>query len=158
MTNIHMDSLLGQTSGDFGKEVIDTLVDEMTKHNENLVVVLAGYPNEMNNLLESNPGLRSRFKKFFLFPDYSPEELLSIMKDAQSFQYQLTKAARNLLQQTMEEFMVNGNGRFATNLIDEMIQAQAMRLMVGGNSEECLVEKSIFIEEEDVKKALNKMK
>ena len=42
-------SLLGQSSGDFGKEVIDTLVDEMTKHNENLVVVLAGYPNEMQH-------------------------------------------------------------------------------------------------------------
>ena len=62
-------SLLGQTSGDFGKEVIDTLVDEMTKHNENLVIVLAGYPNEMKLLLESNPGLQSRFKKFLHFDD-----------------------------------------------------------------------------------------
>jgi SpoVK/Ycf46/Vps4 family AAA+-type ATPase len=73
-------SLLGQTSGDFGKEVIDTLVDEMTKHNENLVIVLAGYPNEMKLLLESNPGLQSRFKKFLHFADYSPIELLQIMK------------------------------------------------------------------------------
>ncbi|MDQ0200023.1 AAA family ATPase [Neobacillus ginsengisoli] len=152
-------SLLGQSSGDFGKEVIDTLVDEMTKHNENLVVVLAGYPNEMDNLLESNPGLRSRFKKFFLFPDYSAEELLSIMDAyAQSFLYQLTEAARSLLQETMEELLFNGNGRFATNLVDEMIQAQAMRLMTGEEPDDHLVAKSIYIEEEDVKKALDKLK
>ncbi|MDF2789444.1 MAG: stage sporulation protein [Neobacillus sp.] len=84
-------SLLSQTAGDFGKEVVDTLVDEMTKHNENLVVVLAGYPKEMDQLLESNPGLRSRFKKFFLFPDYSAEELLAIIETyVESFQYHLT--------------------------------------------------------------------
>ena len=70
-------SLLGQ-AGDFGKEAIDTLVDEMTKYNENLVVILAGYPNEMEALLNSNPGLHSRFKKFFHFPDYRMEELITI--------------------------------------------------------------------------------
>jgi Holliday junction resolvasome RuvABC ATP-dependent DNA helicase subunit len=119
---------------------------------------LAGYPEEMDNLLESNPGLRSRFKKFFLFPDYSSEELLSIMDTyAQSFQYELTEAASNLLLRTMKEFVFNGNGRFATNLVDEMIQAQAMRLMTGEETDD-LVEKSSFIEEEDVNKALKKLK
>lgn len=60
-------SLLSDITTDFGKEVIDTLVDEMTKHNENLVVILAGYPMEMEKLLASNPGLRSRFKSFYIF-------------------------------------------------------------------------------------------
>ncbi|EKN65497.1 stage V sporulation protein K [Neobacillus bataviensis LMG 21833] len=150
-------SLLSQTAGDFGKEVIDTLVDEMTKQNENLVVVLAGYPNEMDQLLESNPGLRSRFKKFFLFPDYSTPELLDIMLTyAESFQYQLTEMAKNLLIQTMEAEVFKGNGRFATNMIDEMIQAQALRLM-DVEEEESLFEKSLFLEVEDVKRALTKM-
>jgi SpoVK/Ycf46/Vps4 family AAA+-type ATPase len=150
-------SLLGHTTGDFGKEVIDTLVDEMTKQNENLVVVLAGYPNEMNDLLESNPGLRSRFKKFFLFPDYSSEELLEIMVAyAESFQYQLKVEAKNLLMQKMDAETYKGNGRFATNLVDEMIQAQASRLM-DVEEDENLYEKSMFLEEEDVKKALSKM-
>lgn len=149
-------SLLSQTAGDFGKEVVDTLVDEMTKHNENLVVVLAGYPNEMDRLLESNPGLRSRFKKFFLFPDYSAEELLAIIETyVDSFQYQLSEEARALLNQSIENHTFKGNGRFATNLADEMIQAQAMRL-IGVTEEEELLEKAIHIESEDVEKALTK--
>jgi SpoVK/Ycf46/Vps4 family AAA+-type ATPase len=149
-------SLISQTSGDFGKEVIDTLVDEMTKQNENLVVVLAGYPNEMNQLLESNPGLRSRFKKFFLFPDYSNEELLEIMVNyAGKFQYQLTEDAKNLLLETMDAETFIGNGRFATNLVDDMIQAQALRLM-GEVEEEDLLEKAMYLEVEDVKQALGK--
>jgi SpoVK/Ycf46/Vps4 family AAA+-type ATPase len=149
-------SLLSQSAGDFGKEVVDTLVDEMTKHNENLVVVLAGYPREMDQLLESNPGLRSRFKKFFLFPDYTAEELLAIIETyVESFQYQLTNDARTLLKQSIENHTFKGNGRFATNLADEMIQAQAMRLM-GIECEEDLLEKAIHIESEDVEKALAK--
>ena len=150
-------SLLSQTAGDFGKEVVDTLVDEMTKHNENLVVVLAGYPKEMDQLLESNPGLRSRFKKFFLFPEYSAEELLAIIEAyLGSFQYQISDGAKALLKQSIENNTYKGNGRFATNLADEMIQAQAMRLM-GKAGEEDLLEKAIHIESEDVEKALKKM-
>nr|WP_326160960.1 AAA family ATPase [Neobacillus niacini] len=149
-------SLLSQTAGDFGKEVVDTLVDEMTKHNENLVVVLAGYPKEMDQLLESNPGLRSRFKKFFLFPDYSAEELLAIIETyIESFQYQINEEARALLKQRIENHTFKGNGRFATNLADEMIQAQAMRLM-GEEHTENLLEKAIHIESDDVEKALTK--
>jgi SpoVK/Ycf46/Vps4 family AAA+-type ATPase len=150
-------SLFSSRSGDFGKEVIDTLVDEMTKLNENLVVVLAGYPHEMDLLLESNPGLRSRFKKFFLFPDYSSEELLEIMAVyADSFQYQLTVDAKVLLLQKMDEESFKGNGRFATNMVDEMIQAQASRLMEAEEDED-LFEKSLLLEVDDVIKAISKM-
>lgn len=150
-------SLFSSTTGDFGKEVIDTLVDEMTKHNENLVIVLAGYPHEMDLLLESNPGLRSRFKKFFLFPDYTPEELLEIMVVyAESFQYQIVKEAKDLLLQKIVEESFKGNGRFATNMVDEMIQAQASRLMEVEEDED-LFEKSLLLDVEDVIKAINKM-
>jgi SpoVK/Ycf46/Vps4 family AAA+-type ATPase len=150
-------SLFSATQGDFGKEVIDTLVDEMTKHNENLSVVLAGYPNEMDMLLESNPGLRSRFKKFFLFPDYSAEELLEIMAAyAKSFQYQLTEDAKKILLHKIEEESFRGNGRFATNMVDEMIQAQASRLMEAEDDDD-LFEKSLLLEEEDVLTAMSKM-
>nr|WP_231510892.1 AAA family ATPase [Bacillus sp. UNC438CL73TsuS30] len=150
-------SLLGHSSHDFGKEVIDTLVDEMTKQNENLVVVLAGYPNEMDHLLESNPGLRSRFKKFFLFPDYSREELLAIMEAyAEGFQYQIISEARELLKETLDAKKFNGNGRFATNLVDEMIQAQALRLMKEQLADE-LADQVNFITPEDVTVALKKI-
>ncbi|MCD4837653.1 MULTISPECIES: AAA family ATPase [Neobacillus] len=144
-------SLLSHSAGDFGKEVIDTLVDEMTKHNENLVVILAGYPGEMNELLESNPGLRSRFKKFYYFPDYTPEQILEIMLlYANKYQYQFTDESKEYLLQTLSREQFKGNGRLAVNLVDEIIQAQSARLMndEGINS---LYEKSLWLEAGDVK-------
>ncbi|WP_462413461.1 AAA family ATPase [Neobacillus sp. Marseille-QA0830] len=150
-------SLLSHSAGDYGKEVIDTLVDEMTKHNENLVVILAGYPNEMDQLLESNPGLRSRFKKFFYFPDYSPEEMLAIIESyAGRFQYSLTEGAKQLLLDMLKQDEPTGNGRFATNMVDEMIQAQATRLMNQDVSEH-LDESAVILEEADVQAVINKM-
>jgi SpoVK/Ycf46/Vps4 family AAA+-type ATPase len=151
-------SLLSETSGDFGKEVINTLVDEMTKHNENIVVILAGYPKEMDKLLESNPGLRSRFKKFLFFPDYSIDELLSIMESyAAVYEYQISTPALERLKEVLVETMVNGNGRFATNLVDEMIQSQALRLM-NHEGEGDLLEQALFLNVEDVNTAFYKMK
>ncbi|MFC4798920.1 AAA family ATPase [Neobacillus sp. GCM10023253] len=150
-------ALLGSTAGDFGKEVIDTLVDEMTKHNDNLVVILAGYPVEMNELLESNPGLRSRFKKFFFFPNYSPEELLKIIVSyAGSYQYKLTEKAKGMLIQSIAKEAFKGNGRMAANLVDEMIQAQAKRLINIEHSEN-LLEKAQLLEAEDAEAALKKI-
>jgi SpoVK/Ycf46/Vps4 family AAA+-type ATPase len=147
-------SLLGQTTGDFGKEMVDTLVDEMTKHNENLVVVLAGYPNEIENLLDSNPGLRSRFKKFFFFPDYSIKELVIMMETYGSrYEYHLSEEAKDYLQVTLKNMPIAGNGRFATNLIDEAIQAQALRLVE--NSAD--IKPEVFLEKVDIEKALQKI-
>ncbi|WP_409293089.1 AAA family ATPase [Peribacillus sp. SCS-37] len=123
-------SLLSSTEGDFGKEVIDTLVDEMTKHNENLVVVLAGYPEEMDRLLNVNPGLKSRFKKFIHFQDYSPDELMEIIESyAGSFQYELGEDAKEYLKDYLNHNSVEGNGRYAANLIDDTIQQHAYRIM-----------------------------
>lgn len=151
-------SLLGQSSGDFGKEVIDTLVDEMTRHNENLVVILAGYPTEMDLLLESNPGLRSRFKKFFHFPDYTADELLIIIKNyAVKYLYQITDQAAAFLSEELYNTEINGNGRFATNLVDEAIQAQAFRLLESSNPEN-FDEQSLYLDKQDFETALNKVK
>lgn len=148
-------SLLSQTSGDFGKEVIDTLVDEMTKHNENLVVVLAGYPNEMEKLLSSNPGLKSRFKKFFHFKDYSTTELLEIIISyAGKYEYTLTEEAKDYLNRTLSRIEVNGNGRFAANLADEAIQAQAMRIVSALAKD---IEQVSILEKPDFEIALNKI-
>ena len=149
-------SLLGQTAGDFGKEVIDTLVDEMTKHNENLVVILAGYSNEMNQLLESNPGLKSRFKKFIEFKDYSSIEILQIMKlYSKQFDFYLTQEAEDFTVTRLGETPVEGNGRFATNLVNEAIQAQAQRLM--GKNEPISSKEAMIIEKNDIEIALEKM-
>lgn len=122
-------SLLGSGGQDFGKEVVDTLVMEMTKHNENLVVILAGYPNETSALLKSNPGLTSRFKKFIHFADYDAAELIEIMKKyAATYDYSLSESAIAKLQDQLPTILTDGNGRFSTNIIDEAVQLQALRL------------------------------
>ncbi|QGH34651.1 AAA family ATPase [Gracilibacillus salitolerans] len=114
---------------DFGKEAIDTLVDEMTKHNENIVIILAGYKNEMERFIASNPGLESRFKKYFHFQDYTKEELLEMVRfHVQEFQYQLDEDVTDYLLKQFEDSTISGNGRFIVNLINEAIQYQALRL------------------------------
>lgn len=123
-------SLFRGNNQDYGKEVVDTIVDEMTKHGENLVIILAGYPNEMEQLLESNPGLKSRFKKFFHFEDYTEEELIAIMNlFAKKYAYELDKEAVQFIQHELSIKKPKGNGRFAENLIHEAIQQQSLRLM-----------------------------
>lgn len=150
-------SLLGQSSGDFGKEVIDTIVDEMTRHNENLVVILAGYPAEMDLLLESNPGLRSRFKKFFHFPDYSVSDLLLIIKNyAGKYQYKISEDVESFLSVKLSEVDIKGNGRFATNLVDEAVQSQAYRL-IDREFFEDFDEDVLYLDEQDFEAALKKI-
>jgi SpoVK/Ycf46/Vps4 family AAA+-type ATPase len=150
-------SLLGQSSGDFGKEVIDTIVDEMTRHNENLVVILAGYPAEMDLLLESNPGLRSRFKKFFYFPDYSVSDLLQIIKNyAGKYQYRISEEVESFLSLELSEVDIKGNGRFATNLVDEAVQSQAYRL-IDRETFEDLDEDVLYLDKQDFEAALKKI-
>lgn len=145
-------SLLSGSNQDFGKEAIDTLVMEMTRHNENLVVVLAGYPDETKALLASNPGLTSRFKKFIHFEDYNKEELIEIMEAyAAKFDYHLDKAAKLALQSSLTTFQTNGNGRFATNLVDESVQMQALRIMEATDDQ---IDYSLLTEE-DMMQALN---
>ncbi|WP_138414652.1 AAA family ATPase [Aquibacillus sediminis] len=114
---------------DFGKEAIDTLVDEMTKHNENLVVILAGYEDEMEQFIHSNPGLESRFKKYFTFENYRSDELLEITKfHIESYQYQLEDEATDYLTEQFNKNRIDGNARFVVNLVDEAVQFQALRI------------------------------
>lgn len=118
---------------DFGREAIHTLVEEMTKHQENLVVVLAGYPREMDILLSRNPGLASRFKKYIHFADYTADELCRIVRQGvQEAGYVLGADTEVLLAQALhsaaKEGILSGNGRLARNLVQEALQNQAVRL------------------------------
>ncbi|MGO4886495.1 AAA family ATPase [Anaerobacillus sp. MEB173] len=132
-------SLVAGGPQDFGKEAIDTLVEEMTKHNENVVVILAGYPNEMEVLLESNPGLRSRFKKYFHFADYSAEEIVAIIERyAENYGYFLDPEATSYLIETLYERTFRSNGRYATDLVDKAIQNHSYRIL--NNEQEDLSE------------------
>ncbi|WP_286884676.1 AAA family ATPase [Aneurinibacillus sp. UBA3580] len=148
-------ALIPSGPNDYSVEAIDTLVEEMTKHQENLAVILAGYPRLMEELLDMNPGLRSRFKKYFHFPDYSAEELVEVAKRyAADMGYQLSLSALNQLRGyfTEKNRAENGNARLARSLIEAAGQRQARRLMDTGRTSFTL-EELMRIEEADVRGA-----
>jgi len=119
---------------DFGKEAIDTLVKGMEDHKDNLIIILAGYGEEMNSFMQTNPGLRSRFPIHINFPDYSTDELLAIadMMLLQR-QYSLSSGAKEELRMIIEAMArlheQNGNARLVRNLIERAMRVQAVRLM-----------------------------
>lgn len=119
------------STNDFGMEAIDTLVKAMEDNRENLIVILAGYPNEMNEFIESNPGLRSRFNIYVDFPDYTVDELLLIqdlMFDKK--EYKITSGAKERVRYILNKKIElnpksHGNGRLMRNLVEEIILQKA---------------------------------
>ena len=119
---------------DFGHEAIDTLVKLMEDHRDDLVVIVAGYTDEMHDFLTSNPGLISRFNKYIDFPDYTDDELMAILEmNAGRQGYRVAEAAKAvvrgmLTQMTLSERMDFGNARGMRNTLEKLVQAQANRL------------------------------
>lgn len=70
----------GNDENDFGQEAIDILLKRMEDSRDSLVIIVAGYEEEMNYFIDSNPGLKSRFNRYFYFKDYSPEDLTEFLK------------------------------------------------------------------------------
>jgi SpoVK/Ycf46/Vps4 family AAA+-type ATPase len=116
----------------FGEEAVDTLLQQMEEHRDDLVVVIAGYSHEMELLLDSNSGLRSRFPTTLEFPDYSSEELVAIFeKMATEAGYRLGEGLLQRAGATLEPLrrMPNfGNGREVRNLFEATIAKQAERI------------------------------
>ncbi len=122
-------SLLSKSEQDFGKEAIDTLVEEMTKHEDHLVVILAGYTEKIEQLLHSNPGLPSRFKKMIPFPQYTTEELINIVKYyIYDYNYTIDENTIKKLANAVEKKRPSGNARAMKDLVEEAIKQQAYRI------------------------------
>ncbi len=125
-------SLVRGGERDFGREAIDAIVKLIEDRRDRVVVVMAGYPDEMDELISSNPGLRSRFPKVIHFPDYSTDELLEILDGfADKSGYRLDPGARaraRIWLDSIERDRGFGNGRTARNLFEHAISTQATRL------------------------------
>lgn len=121
---------------DFGQEAIDVLLKRMEDYRDRLVVIVAGYTDEMTEFIESNPGLKSRFNRYFYFNDYQPEELLAIYESfCKKSHFKLTDATRERLLKLFEQLYINrdrtfGNARVVRNLFEKSIERQANRLAV----------------------------
>ncbi|MFF4354445.1 right-handed parallel beta-helix repeat-containing protein [Streptomyces sp. NPDC001530] len=119
-------------SNDFGHEAIATLVKLMEDHRDSVVVIVAGYPDEMEHFIDSNPGLASRFSRTLLFEDYDTPELVNIVEHhSERHQYRLTDSAREALAAYFEATPRGerfGNGRTARQTFQAMTERQAYRV------------------------------
>lgn len=120
---------------DFGKEAIDTLVKAMEDHRNQFVLILAGYPLEIEQFLMTNPGLPSRFPIQIEFPDYSVDQLLQIgemmvkERDYVLMPQTVFKLRQLLIQEKQNEAFSFSNARFVRNTIEKAIRHQAVRLI-----------------------------
>lgn len=125
----------GEDAKDYGKEVIEILVKEMSDGKGDLAIIVAGYPREMKTFLESNPGLKSRFNLYYEFPDYTPQELYAIAELAgKKRSVKFGEGVDTLLYQKLVESYRKrdrtfGNARYVYSLIDEAKMDMGLRLM-----------------------------
>lgn len=119
-------------ANDFGGEAIATLVKLMEDHRDEVVVIAAGYPGEMERFITSNPGLSSRFTRTLLFEDYAAEDLVRIVEhQASRHRYDLSGPARKVLGElftAMPRTAQFGNGRTARQVFQQMTERQALRM------------------------------
>ena len=145
-------------SKDFGKEAIEILLKEMSDGDGDLAIIVAGYPEEMKNFLESNPGLKSRFNMYYDFPDYTPQDLMliaeytaakrSIMFNPESKEFLYKK----LVDSYRERDKSFGNARYVNSLLDESKMNMGLRLMQTTNPNELNKEELSTIKVEDISK------
>jgi SpoVK/Ycf46/Vps4 family AAA+-type ATPase/tetratricopeptide (TPR) repeat protein len=122
-------------NNDFGQEAIDTLLKRMEDHQGKFIVIVAGYPEEMNEFVQSNPGLQSRFTNYFKFDDYSPRQMLEIsyyisrksgyIVDEGAWQ-QLLELFKELYEKRDKTF---GNARSVKNLFYKAVSNQEERIL-----------------------------
>ncbi len=125
---------LNQKDENFGQEAIDTILKAMEDHRDKFIVIVAGYTELMKDFVESNPGLKSRFNKYFYFPDYTVDELQAIFElQCKKYQYTLTEEADAAVREEiirLEKFKGENfaNAREVRNLFERIITNQAARV------------------------------
>ena len=148
-------------SNDYGQEAISTLLKRMEDDRDKLVVIIAGYTNEMKRFIDSNPGLQSRFNRYINFPDYTAKELVRIFHMyMKKNQYTISDEADEMLKEKLDYAVEHkdrnfGNARYVRNVFEKSIQMQANRLEGKSNlSDRELTE----ITASDIEKAIAQVK
>ena len=125
-------ALNGKSENDFGQEAIDTILKAMEDHRDDLVMIVAGYTELMDRFIHSNPGLESRFNRFLMFEDYTPEQMLAIFKmQCKKGCYVLAEGTEELVRDFISEESADdsfGNARGVRNLFEHILVAQNNRL------------------------------
>lgn len=148
----------GDDEKDFGREVIEVLIKEMSDGKGDLAVICAGYTKEMENFMKINPGLTSRFGSVITFPDYTPDELMLIADyTAKKKGVALDGEARESIYFEVVENYRNrsrnfGNARFVGSLIEDGRKNMALRLMTQPNPENISAEDFVTITKSDIEK------
>ncbi|GGK68266.1 AAA family ATPase [Ornithinimicrobium pekingense] len=129
---LFIDEAYSLNGDQYGKEAIDTLVKEMEDHRDDLVVIVAGYPEPMAEFVSMNPGLESRFRTIIEFDDYSDDELVAIQRVlAERMDYDVAEEATERFREILAATPRGpsfGNGRFSRNLLEAAIGRHAWRL------------------------------
>ncbi|BCD25289.1 hypothetical protein BC30090_4186 [Bacillus cereus] len=133
---LFIDEAYTLSNDDFGKEAIDTILKRMEDYREELIVIVAGYPDKMLSFIQSNPGLESRFNKYIQFDDYLPQELVQIFEMMCVEQnYCVDQEALDKVYTYAEKQFTNRNDNFSNarlmrNVFEQTITNQANRLVV----------------------------
>lgn len=142
---------------DFGKEAIDTLVKAMEDHKNQFVLILAGYPAEIEDFLLTNPGLPSRFPIQIEFPDYTVDQLIQISelmakdRDYILMPQTVFKLRQHLMQEKQSTMFSFSNARYVRNSIEKAIRFQAVRLLTHYASSVPAKQELMTIRPEDLK-------
>lgn len=141
---------------DFGREAIETILKAMEDHRDDLVVIAAGYENEMERFISSNPGLESRFNRYFIFEDYNGEELFEIFSSmCAKNSYVLDEEAKEFAAKLFTDLYENrdenfGNARDVRNIFENMVSVHSNRIAALQKVDK---ETLVTVLEEDVSKA-----
>ena len=146
-------SLVGQGNDDYGKEAVAAIIKRMEDNRDKLVLIAAGYTDEMRTFIDTNPGFKSRFNRYIHFADYTPEELMKIFElMCSKSEYLISNPAKEILSTLFNKLYHQkdktfGNGRLVRNVFEKTIENQSNRMALASRLTKELL---ITIEPSDV--------